>query len=48
MSEPNDGSAAYEALPECVRMTLTLKEFNWLSDAEKARLIETETEPEFD
>lgn len=36
----------YEDLPEVVQAQLTPEEFAWLSDQEKARLIQTETEPE--
>lgn len=38
--------AAYDALPESVRATLTFTEYLWLSDAEKASLLQTCTEPE--
>ncbi len=36
----------YNALPESVRALYTVKEWMWLSSAEKARLIQTETEPD--
>jgi len=37
---------AYADLPEAIRHTLKPNEWAWLSDAEKARLMQTETEPE--
>lgn len=37
---------AYQALPEAIRHTLAPKEWAWLSDAEKAGLVQHETEPE--
>lgn len=40
--------ALHSELPEAIRMTYTPKQYAWLSDAEKARLTQTETEPEFD
>ena len=36
----------YEELPESIKHTLTPTQWLWLSDAEKGRLIQTETEPE--
>lgn len=36
----------YDALPEAVRWRIGRAEYAWLSDAEKARLIETLTTPE--
>ena len=37
----------YDKLPECIKHTLTEKEFAWLDDAQRARLIESETMPEW-
>lgn len=37
----------YDELPEPVKMTLSREEFLWLSDGEKARLIEDFTDPEW-
>lgn len=37
----------YAALPEAIRFVVTEQEFLWLSDAEKARLIQNECEPEW-
>lgn len=45
MSDPNL-PAGYDELPEAIKATLSSKEYLWLSDAEKARLIQNETEPE--
>ncbi len=39
--------AGYEELPEALKLTYTPREYLWLSDAEKASLIERETEPEW-
>lgn len=36
----------YDQLPESIKVTLSHREWLWLSDAEKARLIQDETEPE--
>lgn len=38
--------AVYEALPESIKATYTPDEYAWLSDEQKARLIQTETEPD--
>lgn len=39
-------SRAYDELPEAIKQTMPRREWLWLSDAEKARLIQDETEPE--
>lgn len=36
----------YEALPEAIKNLYTLEQYLWLSDTEKGRLMQTETEPE--
>lgn len=36
----------YDELPEGIKATLSSREWLWLSDGEKARLVQTETEPE--
>lgn len=51
MSSQTDASSEtrsddYEELPECIKALYTPKEYLWLSGEEKARLIQTETEPE--
>lgn len=38
----------YAELPVCVAQYLTPREYLWLSDAEKANLIQSETEPDFE
>ena len=38
----------YEALPESIKATYSEQEYLWLSSTEKARLLQTETEPEAD
>lgn len=37
----------YEELPECIKDQYSVREWLWLSDTEKARLIQNETEPEY-
>lgn len=39
-------ASEYEALPEAIKNLYTLEQYLWLSDDEKARLVQTETEPE--
>lgn len=36
----------YDALPEAIRALFTFEQYQWLSEAERARLIQIETEPE--
>lgn len=36
----------YESLPESIKAVVSPKEYLWLSDAEKDRLEQTETEPD--
>lgn len=36
----------YQDLPEPIKQIVSPKEYLWLSDAEKARLVQNETEPE--
>jgi hypothetical protein len=36
----------YQALPESIRAYYSFEQYLWLSDLEKARLIQTETEPD--
>jgi hypothetical protein len=45
---PNTGNRQYDELPAGVKMHLTLREYLWLSDAEKANLVQSSTEPEWD
>ena len=37
----------YEQLPEPIKMIYTRTEYLWLSDAEKAGIVQRECEPEF-
>lgn len=39
-------ASRYEELPDAIRAIYTEKEWLWLSDAEKATLVQRETEPE--
>lgn len=36
----------YDELPEAIKHTMDYQGWAWLSDGEKARLIQSETEPE--
>lgn len=36
----------YAELPECIKQYYTEKEYLWLSDDQKASLLQAETEPE--
>lgn len=40
------GHDPYDQLPEMIKNTYTPEEYLWLSDHEKATLIQRETEPE--
>lgn len=40
------GDASYDALGEPLKASITHKEWQWLSDAEKGRLLRDMTEPE--
>lgn len=40
------GDARYDGLGEVVKASITYKEWQWLSDAEKARYILSLTEPD--
>lgn len=37
----------YEKLPECIKTGYTYKDWLWIDDAGKAKLIQSETEPEY-
>jgi len=41
------GNPAYDALPEGIKALHPYDGWLWLSDAEKAQLVSSETEPEF-
>lgn len=38
--------AEYDALPEAVKMQVSFLEYQWLSGADKAQLIQAATEPD--
>jgi len=38
----------YDDLPEAIKAGVSFKAYAWMSDAEKARLIQNETEPEWE
>ena len=42
----SSGNSAYDTLPVSIKCRFTLKEYLWLSDAEKARLVNDECEQE--
>jgi len=39
-------TSEYDALPEAVKANYSMLQYLWLSDDEKGRLVQTETEPE--
>ena len=39
------GDSKYDEMGECLKADITHKEWQWLSDAEKARYMQTATEP---
>jgi len=45
---PLTGNVDYDALPESVKAGMTFEQYQWLSGAEKGRLLQTETEPEIE
>lgn len=44
---PGEGKDDYDLLPEPIKLSHTRKEFLWLSDTQKAKLIDQECEPEW-
>ena len=42
-----DPSSEYDELPEAVRQYYSYNEFLWLTDDQKQRLLQDETEPEW-
>lgn len=42
------GNTDYDALPVSIRALYPFRTWLWLSDAQKASLVQTETEPEWD
>lgn len=47
LSVPTDSPDPYDKLGDALQQYYTRQEWLWLSDAEKARLEQTETEPEW-
>ena len=47
LSSRSDSPDPYEQLPEAVRQYYSRSEYLWLTDDQKAHLIEAETEPEW-
>ena len=47
-STPRPTSDEYEALPECVRQYYSRTEYLWLTDRQKAGLLQAETEPDYE
>lgn len=45
---PPTGNRDYDELPAAIKLHLTLREYLWLSDAEKAGLVRDLTEPPWD
>lgn len=43
-AQPDD---PYDSLPECIRQYYSREAYLWLSDEEKGRLEQTETEPDW-
>ena len=43
----NEDPTPYEQLPEAIRQYYSLQEYLWLSDGQKANLMQEETEPEW-
>lgn len=39
--------AGYAELPEGIKQAVTPREYAWLTDTEKARLVQSETEPDW-
>lgn len=37
---------SYDTLPECIRQYYTEQEYLWLNDEQKARIEQSETEPD--
>jgi hypothetical protein len=41
------GNSDYDALPESIKATYSFTEWQWLSNEQKGRLMQTECEPEW-
>lgn len=44
----SDTCAQYDELPDSIKATLSRKEFIWLTDKQKAELVQQATEPDWD
>lgn len=42
------GNSEYDGLPDSVKQAFTLKEWLWMSDGDKASLVGSMTQPEWD
>lgn len=47
-SHPNPMWNEYDELPEAIKAGVTYSDYQWMSDAQKANIQQTETEPEWD
>ena len=45
---PYDLHPEYEKLPECIKCGVSAKEYSWLTDSQRNRLIEQECYPEIE
>lgn len=46
MTPHDDEPENFKALPEAIKYQITQNEWQWLSDAQKASYVQTETEPD--
>lgn len=46
IAELQERDDPYANLPECIKLSYSRKEYLWLSDNEKATLVQRETEPD--
>ena len=47
MTDQQTDADPYDQLPECIRQYYSRNQYLWLSDEQKARLTESECEPEW-
>lgn len=47
-SQANPMLSDYEDLPEAIKVGVSYVAYQWMSDEQKARLIQSETEPEWE
>lgn len=48
MVHSTSGNNDYDALPEPIKMLFSLKEYLWLGETERARVIERECYPDYE